>query len=95
MALPLFSLLCLILLCLQAIAATLTNQIFTVRPFTINLSRGVPRMVKLINDTQLPEKPQYPNIGASEGIDLDVLKGLREEWLNDFDWEKEHKYLNT
>ncbi|KAL8746067.1 MAG: hypothetical protein Q9184_007794 [Pyrenodesmia sp. 2 TL-2023] len=52
-------------------------------------------MVELINDTKLPEKPQYPNIGASEGIDLDVLKGLREEWLNEFDWEKEQTYLNT
>ncbi|KAL8903856.1 MAG: hypothetical protein Q9207_003654 [Kuettlingeria erythrocarpa] len=52
-------------------------------------------MLELVNDTQLPEKPQYPNIGASEGIDLDVLKSLREQWLNEFDWEKEQTYLNT
>lgn len=95
MASPLFFLVCLSLLSLQAVAASFPNQTFNVRPFTIDLSRGVPRMLKLINDTKLPEKPQYPNIGASEGIDLDVLKGLREEWLNEFDWEKEQTYLNT
>ncbi|KAL8785265.1 MAG: hypothetical protein Q9213_003469 [Squamulea squamosa] len=50
-------------------------------------------MVKLTNDTQLPEKPQHPNIASSEGIGLDVLKGLRQEWLNKLYWEKEKKYF--
>ena len=94
MASPLFSIAVLSLLCLQAVAVNLTNETFNVRPFKIDLSAGVPRMLKLVNDTQLPEKPQYPNIGASEGIDLDVLKGLREEWLDQFDWEEEQTYLN-
>ncbi|KAL8987284.1 MAG: hypothetical protein Q9169_008714, partial [Polycauliona sp. 2 TL-2023] len=76
-------------------AAASSNDTFNVQPFKIDLSASVPRMLKLINDTQLPEKPQYPNIGATEGIDLDVLKGLREEWLNDFDWEEQQAYLNT
>lgn len=94
MAPRLNSLVILSLICLEAIAATLSNQSFDLRPFTINLSRGVPRMLNLINDTQLPERPQYPGIGSSEGIDLEVLKTLRETWLNKFDWEKEQEYLN-
>lgn len=94
MASRLCSLVSLSLLCLQAVAATLPNQPFNLRPFIINLSRGVPRMVELIKDTQLPEKPEYPGIGSSKGIDLEVLKSLRENWLNKFDWEKEQAYLN-
>ncbi|KAL9626090.1 MAG: hypothetical protein Q9204_007589 [Flavoplaca sp. TL-2023a] len=95
MASPLFSIAVLSLLCLQAVALNLTNEAFNVRSFTIDLSAGVPRMLKLIYDTELPEKPQYPNIRASEGVHLDVLKGLREEWLDQLDWEKEQTYLNT
>lgn len=82
------------LLSLQAVAPTLSDQSFNLRPFTIDLSRGVPRMMELIKNTQLPEKPQYPGVEIFFGIELDVLKSLRENWLNDFDWEKEQAYLN-
>lgn len=51
-------------------------------------------MMELIKNTQLPEKPQYPGVEIFFGIELDVLKSLRENWLNDFDWEKEQAYLN-
>ena len=82
------------LLYLQAAAATLSDQSFNLRPFTIDLSRGVPRMVELIKNTRLPEEPQYPGVEPFFGIDLEVLKSLREDWLNKFDWEKEQAYLN-
>jgi hypothetical protein len=94
MASRLNSLVILSLLCLQAAAAILSDQSFNLRPFTIDLSRGVPRMMRLIKNTQLPEKPQYPGIESYLGIDLEVLKSLRENWLNKFDWEKEQAYLN-
>ncbi|KAL8918472.1 MAG: hypothetical protein Q9172_005413 [Xanthocarpia lactea] len=48
-----------------------------------------------IKNTQLPEEPQYPGVEPSRGVDLEVLKSLRENWLNKFDWEKEQAYLNS
>lgn len=82
------------LLSFQAAAPTLSDQSFNLRPFTINLSRRVPRMMELIKNTQLPEESQYPGVESHFGIDLEVLKSLRENWLNKFDWEKEQAYLN-
>lgn len=51
-------------------------------------------MLDLIRSTQLPAKPQYPGIGSSFGIDLDALKALKQEWLHDFDWEREQASIN-
>lgn len=67
---------------------------FQLRPFHIDLSQNVPRMLDLVRDYQLPKKPEYPGVGASKGIDLDVLKGLRKQWLTKFDWKKEQDTLN-
>jgi Epoxide hydrolase N terminus len=94
MALRLISLVELSLLCLQAFGAPRPDQPVNLRSFKVNLSHGVPRMMELIRDTHLPDEPQYPGVGSSRGIDLNVMKSLREEWLNEFDWEKEQAYLN-
>ncbi|KAL8983572.1 MAG: hypothetical protein Q9205_002231 [Flavoplaca limonia] len=51
--------------------------------------------MELIKNTQLPEEPQYPGVEPFYGIDLEVLKSLRENWLNTFDWEKEQASLNS
>ncbi|KAK5677984.1 hypothetical protein LTS10_009868 [Elasticomyces elasticus] len=67
---------------------------YDVRPFRIDLDHGVPRMLDLVREARLPERLEYPSLGDSAGIDLDVLKGLREEWLNSFDWPKEQASMN-
>ncbi|KAM0426136.1 hypothetical protein ACHAPT_008768 [Fusarium lateritium] len=51
-------------------------------------------MIDLVRNSRLPEKPEYPGVGSSMGIDLDVLKSLRKQWLSNFDWEKEQDKLN-
>lgn len=67
---------------------------FQLRPFHIDLSHNVPRMIELVRNYQLPDKPEYPGVGSSMGIDLDVLKSLRKQWLSDFDWKTEQDNLN-
>ena len=67
---------------------------FNLRPYHVDLSSGVPRMLSLVNNTQLPEMPEYPGVGASLGIDLDVLKSLKAEWLGNFSWAKEQAAIN-
>jgi hypothetical protein len=66
---------------------------FNLRPFTINLSDDAPRMIDLVNNTQLPSNLEY--LSASAGIPLDTLKSLRIEWLTQFDWEKEQSAINA
>ncbi|QYS95404.1 EHN domain-containing protein [Trichoderma simmonsii] len=67
---------------------------FDLKPFSINLSKGVSRMLELIKDTKLPEKEEYPGVGSSAGIELDVVKSLQKQWTVDFDWHKEEAKLN-
>jgi len=52
-------------------------------------------MLELVKNTILPEQPEYPGLGSSLGIDLDVLKSLRKEWLYNYNWEADQKYMNT
>ena len=74
--------------------ATPVEKPFIVKPFKVNLSNGVPRMLNLIRDSKLPDKSEYPSVGSSFGIDLDVLKGLKKQWLDDFDWQKEQDAIS-
>lgn len=67
---------------------------FDLKPFSVNLSKGVPRMLELIKDTKLPDKEEYPGVGSSAGIGLDVVKSLQKQWTVDFDWHKEEAKLN-
>lgn len=75
-------------------AATPVEKPSVVKPFKVNLSSEVPRMLKLVKESKLPDKPEYPGVGSSFGIDLDVLKDLKKQWLEDFNWEKEQDAIN-
>ena len=79
---------------IQRTAAGSSNE-YHVRPFYIDLSEGVPRMLDLVQSTQLPKEPEYAGLGDTAGIDLDVLKGLQEQWLTTFDWNREQQSLNS
>ncbi|KAH8892959.1 alpha/beta-hydrolase [Thozetella sp. PMI_491] len=66
---------------------------YDVKPFTINISSGVPHMLDLINRTELPDvDTQYP--GQQAGMDLATLKSLRDEWVESFNWQKEEASMN-
>lgn len=82
--------------CLAAVVYGFPNgsKKYRLRPFHINLSKDVPRMLEKVRRTQMPNGAEYADIGSSAGIDLDVLKELRTEWLTKFDWEKEQASLN-
>ncbi|KAJ4323529.1 hypothetical protein N0V84_004269 [Fusarium piperis] len=51
-------------------------------------------MIELVRNSRLPDKPEYPGVGSSMGIDLDVLKSLKKQWLSDFNWKTEQDNLN-
>jgi hypothetical protein len=65
-----------------------------VQSFKIDLSEGVPRMLDLIKNTRLPNFPEYSGVGGSFGLNLDILKTLKDEWIHDYDWEKDQSYMN-
>lgn len=62
--------------------------------FKINLSERACRMSELIENTELPERPEYPGLDESLGIDLGVLKSLQKDWTTKFDWDAEQDSLN-
>ena len=67
---------------------------YQLRPFHIDLSDKVPHMLNLIRSTNLPEKPEYPGIADTAGIDLNVLKSLQKQWLSGYDWVEDQAYMN-
>ncbi|KAK4977697.1 hypothetical protein LTR42_002070 [Elasticomyces elasticus] len=69
------------------------QQKYDLQKFHIDLDSR--RMVDLIRQTRLPKKPEYPDLGATAGIDLDVLKSMQKQWVTSFDWPKEQASLNS
>ena len=67
---------------------------YAVSPFQVDLAADVPRMLDLVRNTRLPDKPEYEGLGDSFGMDLIVLKSLRDEWLYSYDWNKDQAYIN-
>jgi hypothetical protein len=65
-----------------------------VQSFDVDLSKRLPRMLDLIKNTQLPDKPEYPGVEGSLGLDLDVLKTLKNEWIHEYNWQKDQSYMN-
>jgi hypothetical protein len=66
----------------------------SVEPFVIDLSTGVPRLRELVENTKLPDAPEYAHLADTAGIDLEVLNSMRTQWLSTFDWQKEQEELN-
>ncbi|KAF7936946.1 hypothetical protein EAE99_002295 [Botrytis elliptica] len=63
-----------------------------VKDFTIDPEPH--RMLQLVTQTQLPAVEEYPGLGGSLGIDLNVLKSMQKEWTTTFDWATEQADLN-
>ncbi|KAK4957083.1 hypothetical protein LTR10_005041 [Elasticomyces elasticus] len=78
----------------SATAANAQQPLHAVKPFRVDLSARVPHMYDLLRRSHLPAKEEYPGVGSTAGIDLGVLKSLKKEWLEDFDWQHEEKELN-
>ncbi|KAJ6594431.1 Alpha/Beta hydrolase protein [Mycena capillaripes] len=78
-----------------AFAAAGNTKSFSVKPFKIDLTSEIPRLKSLVNNSRLPAKALYPDGGSGEkGIELDVLRELRADWLTSFDWELQQAELN-
>ncbi|KAJ7451855.1 Alpha/Beta hydrolase protein [Mycena galericulata] len=77
-------------------AALAVNGNFNLKPFEIDLSSEIPRLNVLVNNTRLPSKPLYPDVGSDKGIELEFLSELQTEWLGSptFDWETQQAELN-
>lgn len=66
---------------------------YTVKLFTIDLSDKVPRMKQLINQTRLPQNPQYQD-DSGVGIIHAFITELKNEWTREYGWESEQHILN-
>jgi hypothetical protein len=77
-----------------AVCEGIPRQSPQVQSFEVDLSKRVPRMLDLIKNTRLPDKPEYPSVGGSYGLDLDVLKTLKNQWIHNYDWQKDQSYMN-
>ncbi|KAJ7646775.1 Alpha/Beta hydrolase protein, partial [Roridomyces roridus] len=69
-----------------------TNQ-FNLQPFTIDLSSEIPRLNSLVNNTRLPSQDFFPQVGVSDGIPLETLEQLKNEWVTSFDWGRRRRRL--
>ena len=67
---------------------------YNLQPFIVDLSSGLPHMLDLINRTELPHQEEYPGVTAIQGITLQSLATLRDEWVDDFEWEEEEASMN-
>ncbi|KAG5809101.1 hypothetical protein H9Q74_000229 [Fusarium xylarioides] len=65
---------------------------FNLKPFTVDLSNGVPHMIDLAERTELPTNGDYFDPNAS--IRLETLQSLRKELIENFDWDAEQQKLN-
>jgi len=90
----LFKVSTLILVTLTLAAPVENTNVSSPRPFKIDLSGGVPRMIRKIKDTVLPDQPQYPSLGSTAGPSVEFLKQLQTEWVTDFDWRREEASMN-
>ncbi|KAF5573293.1 epoxide hydrolase [Fusarium pseudoanthophilum] len=65
---------------------------FNLKPFTVDLSDGVPHMIDLAQRTEQPTNGDY--LDPNAGIRLETLRSLRKELIEDFDWDTEQQKLN-
>ncbi|KAF5606686.1 epoxide hydrolase [Fusarium subglutinans] len=64
---------------------------FHLKPFTVDLSDGVPHMIDLAKRTKLPTNGDYFDPNA--GIGLETLQSLRKQLIEDFNWDAEQQKL--
>ena len=87
-----------VLFALGCIASVTAHDVrhakYDLRPFKIDLSSDIPRMLDLIGNTSLPKSPEYPGVGSTAGISLNVLENMRDEWLTSYDWDSEQTKMN-
>ncbi|KAJ7369067.1 Alpha/Beta hydrolase protein [Mycena albidolilacea] len=80
------------------LAVTSASSAFDVKPFRIDLGAKIPRLNSVVKNTRLPAKDLYPGVGSDKisdkGISLESLRGLRTDWLENFDWETQQAELN-
>ncbi|KAJ5806537.1 alpha/beta-hydrolase [Penicillium pulvis] len=83
-----------LLLTMMVIRTAIAKENFKLRPFEIDLSDRVPRMIRQIQESHLPQTPVYTDTGTSAGITLSDLKSFKQQWLTSFDWNQEQTSLN-
>ncbi|KAJ5904191.1 alpha/beta-hydrolase [Penicillium tannophilum] len=83
-----------LLLTMMIIRTAIAKENFKLRPFEIDLSDRVPRMIRQIQESHLPQSPVYTDTGTSAGITLSDLKSFKQQWLTSFDWDQEQISLN-
>lgn len=75
-------------------AGSTRSEPYRVHPYKVELEQEIPRMLDLISNTHLPERPEYPGVENSLGMDLGVLKSLQHEWLHEYSWQQDQSYIN-
>lgn len=75
------------------------QQSYSLRHFKVDFSDRIPHMIQLIKQTKLPEfevpaAKASENITLSTGVSLHGLSEWRRRWLEDVDWNEEHKAFN-
>ncbi|KZV81616.1 alpha/beta-hydrolase [Exidia glandulosa HHB12029] len=64
-------------------------------PFYISFdTTDVERMLRLVCQTELPEEPPFPTAGWNEGMDLEWLKLVKEQWIKTFAVDEFEAKLN-
>ncbi|KAJ7499841.1 Alpha/Beta hydrolase protein [Mycena latifolia] len=74
--------------------ASAANHTFNLKPFNVDLSNKFTRLKNLVQNTRLPAKALYPNVGPDKGIELDFLRELQTDWVETFDWDAQQAELN-
>jgi hypothetical protein len=76
------------------LATTVVAQ-YNVDPFRVNISSDqVLHLKSLVQLTHLPSGNEFAGSDDTLGITRDDLQSLKDEWINEFDWEKQQSQLN-
>jgi hypothetical protein len=65
-----------------------------VKPFKIDLAAGLPHLETLVKNTKLASEPLYPGAGLEFGMELNLLRDLKTQWMEGFDWAAQEAELN-
>lgn len=82
------------LLATQSARSSIIKRHPLATPFKVDLNKGVPRMLELVEQNLLPDNEEYHGVGSSFGISLDTLKDFKQEWTSTFDWAREEDAIN-